>query len=115
ENIIKVKNSFGNLFLISLDQKKYLIEKMKELLEAHGVKVVVDGVETEPNRLKISEPPLNNQPPLEEQAPPHPASAERKIVSALKIVVSVSLVVLFIVSTIVFGYRIENRMKSTNN
>ncbi|KAI5189824.1 hypothetical protein NEMIN01_0687 [Nematocida minor] len=59
--------------------------------------------------------PLNNQPPLEEQAAPHPASTKSKIVSTLKIVVSVFLVVLFIVSTIVFGYRIENRMKSTNN
>ncbi|KAI5193012.1 hypothetical protein NEMIN01_2356 [Nematocida minor] len=55
KNIIKVKNSFEHLSLISSDQKKYLIEKMKELLEAHGVKIVVDGVETELSRLKISE------------------------------------------------------------
>ncbi|KAI5193314.1 hypothetical protein NEMIN01_2470 [Nematocida minor] len=59
--------------------------------------------------------PLDEQPSFEEQAPPHPASTKSKIVSALKIVVSVFLVVLFIVSTIFFGYRIENRMKSTNN
>ncbi|KAI5193331.1 hypothetical protein NEMIN01_2479, partial [Nematocida minor] len=55
-NISVVKGSFKRLLEVSPDQKSYLLMKIKELVEARGVKVVVDGVEEALKELKISKP-----------------------------------------------------------
>ncbi|KAI5193359.1 hypothetical protein NEMIN01_2498, partial [Nematocida minor] len=87
-DIVFLQDNLSSLNDLSQVQVDYLHKKMEESLEAHNARA---------------------------KGQLFPAPTKRKIVSALKIVVSVSLVVLLIVLTVVLGYRIENRMKTTNN
>ncbi|KAI5193236.1 hypothetical protein NEMIN01_2432 [Nematocida minor] len=88
EGILFLQNTLHFLNGLSPAQMVYLHKKIGEFLKAGNGKV-------------------------KEQ--PQPAPAKRRMVSALKIVVSVCLAVLLIVSTVVFSYTMENRMKSINN
>ncbi|KAI5193287.1 hypothetical protein NEMIN01_2448, partial [Nematocida minor] len=88
ENILFLQKNLRSLNDLSQVQVDYLHKKMEESLEAENARI---------------------------KGQLFSAPTKRKIVSALKIVVFVSLVVLLIVLTVVLGYKIENRMKSTNN